>query len=241
MARTRTLAQLQGDLQYLADIQGLTARHDATTQTRMLNQSIQRFRAKLSAEGVAHYLVSTASATWPNGPTSPYHFGVLDLSAVTPNVVQVYAIDVKVGADWYGLDCVDFTARNEYHDTNATRRPPVAFANFQTAKCAVFPASDQSYTYNAWYLPVLTDLSASSDTFDGVAGWEEWVVWDAMIPIINRDQYPQVYAMATAERAERWSDIIRVASRVNRMGAVQRRDTWGDTQYKRRFSRERLP
>lgn len=242
MARERTLGELKGDLRYLADAQGLTLRHTDSDITRALNQSIQRFRGKVSAEGLTHFLLYT-SGTMPVGVTSPFGFGVIDLTAVTPACVQIYGIDVQFsGGCWDALDAVEFTERNRYASEYGNQtRPPVAFANFQTCKAGIFPASDSAYPYVAWYLPLFEDLANDSDAFDGVAGWEEWVVWDATIPMINRDQYPQAYAMATAERAERWNDIIRVAAKVNRGSVTRRRDTWGESMHKRARSRDRWP
>ena len=241
MARERTLTQLLGDLRFLADVQGFTLRHDDTNLTRCLNQSIQRIRGKVSAEGLTHFLQYT-SGTLPVGLTSPFGFGVLDLVAVSPACVQIYGIDVEYcSGEWDSLDAVEFTERNRYASQFGNQtRPPVAFANFQTTKAGIFPASDAAYPYVAWYLPLFTDLQNGSDPFDGIAGWEEWVVWDAMIPLINRDQYPQMYAMATAERQQRWDDIIRVAAKVNRGAVTRRRDTWGESMLKRSRSFSRL-
>lgn len=242
MARTRTLTLLLGDLRYVSDSQGLLGRHTDTSLTRLLNQSIQRLREKVSANGITHFLVSTSTPTMTVGPTAPYHFGVIDFSAVSPNVVRVYGIDVTRNGSTYELDGVPFTARNDYQDGDGARNgPPVAFANFQTAKVAIFPPSDSAYSYVAWYLPVLADLASGSDTFDGVAGWEEWVLWDCLPSMVTRDTHAAVIQLIESRRAELWTDIVRGSHSVNRKAAPQRRDTWGESARKRAFSRERLP
>jgi hypothetical protein len=239
MARTRTLTNLLADIRFLSDTQGLTARHDDTNLTRLLNQSIQRFREKVSTAGINHYLVS-ATGTLTAGVTAPYQFGVLDMTAVSPNVVRVYGLDIKVDNRWHSCDGVEFTRRNEFQDSTGARTGiTVAFANFRTSMLALFPPPAGAYTYVAWYLPVLTDLVNGSDTFDGIAGWEEWPVWDCFIKLINRDQYPQIYEMATRERDSVWADIQKTSARVNRTSYTQRRDTWGETANKQAYSRSR--
>jgi hypothetical protein len=240
MARTRTLTNLLADIRFLADAQGLTSRHDDTNLTRLLNQSIQRFREKVSATGINHYLVH-ATGTLTVGPLSPFHWGSLDLSAVSPNVVRVYGLDLRIdGNRWHSCDGIEFTRRHEYQDqTGARNGITIAFANYQTAKLALFPPPAGAYTYVAWYLPVLADLAGASDTFDGVAGWEEWLYWDVLIKLINRDQYPQAYEMAASERERVWADVQKASGRVNRASFTVRRDTWGEADAKATYSRNR--
>ena len=239
MARTRTLTNLLADIRFLADAQGLTGRHDDTNITRLLNQSIQRFREKVSTAGINHYLVH-ATGTLTVGALAPFQFGSLDLSAVSPNVVRVYGLDIKVDNRWHSLDGVEFTHRNEFQDqTGARNGIPISFANYTTNKLAIFPPPDRTYTYVAWYLPVLADLSAGSDTFDGIAGWEEWLYWDVLIKLVNRDQYPQVYEMAASERERVWGDVQKTSGRVNRASFTTRRDTWGEADNKAAYSRNR--
>ncbi len=106
---------------------------------------------------------------------------------------------------------------------------PRAWAHYQTRKIAIMPASDQAYAYNVWYLPVLADLAADGDTFDGVAGWEDFIVWDVVCRLIIRDQYMTAYQTATQYRQELWADILRNATRVSSAGgAVLGRDSMGD-------------
>jgi hypothetical protein len=54
------------------------------------------------------------------------------------------------------------------------------------------PWSEQSvpggYVFNVYYTPAPTRLSAGSDTFDGIMGWEEWVVLDAAIKCMAKEE-----------------------------------------------------
>lgn len=226
MARTATLTVLLAQVRYLGNIQGMTARHPDADLTRAINQSIQHFREKVSAHGVRNYLVST-TGTITAGATSPYSYTELDLSAKSPAIVRVFGLDITIQGRVIPLEQIDFDSRNDFQDwgTVSLTREPLAYANVSQAKLAIFPASNGTYPYTCWYLPVLADLVSGSDTFDGVVGWEEWVVWDVLLKILQRDEYAAIVAQATAERDRVWADIERNCNPVKSGGIVRRVDS----------------
>lgn len=228
MARTATLTVLRDQIRALSDTQGLTARHTNADLLRAINQSIQHFREKVSAHGSKNYLTH-ATGTLTVGATSPFAFGVLDLSALSPNVVRVYGIELTVNGIVRPLEQVDFDSRNDFQQAEGgtNRGEPVAFANYQKARVAILPASDAAYPYTVWYLPVLADLVADADTFDGFQGWEEWVAWDVLIKLLQRDQYPQLYQTATMERDAIWQTIEKMCNPVRSGGIIRRVDSRG--------------
>lgn len=230
MSRNATLADIRQDITDQADLTGAvgaTKRYKVPLLNRWINQAIQRFRMRLSSEGSTHYLVSTTGTTTV-GATSPFSFYSLDLSAVSPGVVKVYGIDITYSSCIYTLQNVPFATRNDYGGPEHTGIPE-AFANYQTAKVALMPAPNQALAYVAWYLPVLTDLADDSDVFDGVSGWEEYIVWDVVSRMMVRDKYSEAYANAVEYRNGLIEDIIRSANRVNLAGGQHRgRDTLGE-------------
>lgn len=226
MARTVSLTNLLAQIRFLGNIQGMTARHTDADLTRAINQSIQHFREKVSAHGARNYLTH-AVGTLSTGATSPFAFTVLDLAALSPAVVRVFALDITVQGRVVPLEQIDFDSRNDFQDWGAVSmtREPIAYANYQQARLAIFPASNGAYPYTCWYLPVLADLVAGSDTFDGVVGWEEWVACDVLLKVLQRDEYPQVVAMATDMRDRVWADIERNCNPVKSGGIVRRVDS----------------
>jgi len=228
VSRTVTLLQLRTDIAAQADIVGGTARYTTAILNRFINQSIQRFREKLSSEGAQHYLVST-NGTLGIGATSPYPFYVLDLSAVSPSIVRTYGVDVTLNGNIIkSISHVPFASRTDYGGSVVTGEPR-AWAHINTRKLAILPAPNHAYPYVAWYLPVLADLSADGDTFDGVAGWEDFIVWDVVARLIVRDQYMTAFQTASAYKNELWADILRNATRVTSAGgATVARDSMGD-------------
>ncbi len=227
MARNVSLGQLQADILQQAEQAGASTRYVASLLTRWTNQSIQRFREKLSTEGAQHFLVSTTK-TLTAGATSPYPFYALDLSSESPSLIRTYAVDLTVNGITKTLVHVPFADRDKYGGPNTTSEP-VAWANYQTRKVAIMPAPSQSYTAVVWYLPVLPDLALDSDTFDGVAGWEDYITWDVVGRILVKENNPEQLQLAESQKSTIWQDIVRAATRVSHAGgAVLGQDTFAE-------------
>jgi len=183
--RTVTLAQLRQDIQNQADIAGLTARHGATLLNRLTNQSIQRFRERISGEGARHFL-TVATGTMLTGATPGFPFYSLNAGAISSGIVRVYGVDVKTqGGAWKRLEHTTFEDRTSFGGGHpASIGEPRVWAEYQTTKLAIMPPPDRPYEFVVWYLPQLNDLQSDAATFDGVSGWEDYVVWDVVCRII---------------------------------------------------------
>jgi hypothetical protein len=237
VARTKTLAQLRALVQWQPDTSGLTLRHSTADLNTEINQSIQRFREMVSDNGLPYYL-TTETVTMPVGPTSPYAFGVLSLSAVTPSVLRVYGLDITVSGEVMSLDAVDFRERNSFQSRELSGNgTPIAFTMWDDSNVAILPASDSAYSGTLWYLPVAADLSADADTFDGKAGWETWIVWDVVHKLCVRDSYVQMIPVVLAERDRVQGEVLRRSRSLQRVGPMTKRDTRGEKRAKAILSR----
>jgi hypothetical protein len=228
MARTVTLLQLRNDIRWQSDNVGFTARHSDADITRAINQSIQRFRLMLSQHGDRKFLVAN-TGTLTAGATSPYPFGVLNTSAWNPQIVRLFGFDITVQGRVIPLELVPFDMRNDFQRAEtgtSANSPPVALAQFGSESYAILPASDGAYAYTAWYLPVLADLANDADTFDGVAGWEEWVKWDCVQKLNSRDTNAKAYQIAQSEQVQVWG-VIAAACPTKQGGVVRRYDSRG--------------
>lgn len=226
--RTVTLAQLRQDIQNQADIAGLTTRHGATLITRLANQSIQHFREDLSNEGCRHFL-TVATGTTTTGATSGFPFYSLNAGSLASGIVRVYGIDIKTqGGSWKRLEHASFEERTNYGGGHPSSiGEPRVWAEYGTTKLAILPPPDRAYDFVVWYLPILNDLAIDADTFDGVAGWEDYVTWDVVVRLMVRDQLP-TYQVAVQERADIRERVLRSATRVTTAGgAVVGRDSMG--------------
>lgn len=225
MSRTRTLTELISDIRTQSNTQGVTVRHTDADITRAINQSIQRHRREVSQEGITNYL-SAYSSTLTAGATSPHAFGVLDLSSgPSPALVRLYGLDITVDGVARTLKSVSFSERNDY---GSQADVPEAWAPMTTYKVAILPAPASTYTYVAHYLGKLTDLSAGADTFDGIEGAEDVIVWDVCVRLVARDQYPNAYGMFKAEFASAQQSVLATAKQVGKGVVHRRRDTWAE-------------
>ena len=213
-------------------------RNDEPSLTRVLNQSIQAFREWISDNGFAYYLVP-ATGVCPIGATAPYAFGLLTISSISPGVVRVYGVDLTVNNVVYSLDAVAFAERNGFQgflsDTSKTGIP-TNFTMYDNNKISLLPPAQAAYPYTLWYLPVAQDLSADSDTFDGIAGWEEWLVWDVCVKLAFRESDQIKLAMA-GERDRIQAAILKRSRHLQRQGPMIKRDTRGEKMDKKRFLR----
>jgi hypothetical protein len=220
---------LRDDVRTQADLIGLTLRHTDAQLTRFINQAINAFREDISAEGIAHFLTS-ATGTTVVGVTSGFPFQTLSLAALSPNVVRVYGVDIRLtDGRWITLRSVDFTERTQYQCRDDSGGAiPEAFASITTYTVALLPAPGTALTYRVWYLPVATDLSADADAFDGVTGWEDYVVMEVCLRTVVRDRHAEAYALLSAERDRCWRRVLKGSSRVNAAGGtLVRVDTLG--------------
>jgi len=205
VARTRTLTQMLADVRWQADQVGATLRHTDADLTRAINQSIQRWREWVSEQGWPLYL-TPFSSTLTVGPTAPYAFGTLDMSGWTGGpVLHVYQLECTVNGQVLDIPQIPFEQRNQYQGifgpvpTGATQSIPVGFFRYGN-KLGIVPPPQSAYPYTGWFMGLFPDLVAGSDTFDGIAGWEEWLNWDVLVKILVRDREGGIYALATSER-----------------------------------------
>lgn len=218
MARTRTLAQLEADVLWQADREGTALRNASAQVRRAINQSIAEFREAVSESGDPYFLTKSQGSL-SVGPTSPYHFALLDLSSLSPAHLRVYGFDVNVNGFWRSLDPAMFRERNDVQLMQAGGSSiPLQFFQFDRSSVGYAPASDAAYNYLLWYLPVHADLTADADAFDGMNGWEDWVVFNAVARLLLRDRDAHLERFE-AERARILARVLHVARQRQRAGA----------------------
>jgi len=66
------------------------------------------------------------------------------------------------------------------------------------------PTPTSSQAVNVWYIPKPTALAVDADTFDGINGWEEYVIIDVAIKMRVKEESPvQELLLAKKEMKER--------------------------------------
>lgn len=235
MARTRTLTLLRDDVRRVADIRNSTTRHPDGDIDRLINQAVQELREIASVNG--HGLYTTIAAL-----TTTAGVGAVSIASLT-SFLRLLALDVIVDGKARTVDEFSLRERNDSGGLGATafaapdaeRGVPRTFRLVRDT-IALLPVPDAAYALNLWYLPAHTDMASGSDTFDGQAGWEDYVVWHAAAQIGLRDKNATLVQLANAERAKIEQRIVATAPKRYNATVGRRIDTRGRRRAGRRYA-----
>lgn len=180
MAATRTLAELRTEARQRADMEQDDDFVTDTELTRMVNQSIRElYDLLLEALGQEFFYTTgtisvVAGTTAYNLPTTFY---------------QLLGVDVSLGAgDYMALRPFSFHERNEEMSGFGWGYPVAARYRIMGTQIHFRPTPTQAETVLVHYIPYPTSLSGDSDTFDGINGWEEYVIVDVAAKMIEKEE-----------------------------------------------------
>lgn len=234
MSRAIRMEDLEADIRWQADHERADLRHTSAKIRRAANQSIQNFRELISDNGFSYFLTSNSGnftvgrAADPGGSGNLFAWGTLEMESIEPAVVRVYGLDIEYNNLVEELTAVQFNERNYYSRVYSQQHFPVAFFGYNENTLGILPPPDRDYKYNLWYLPLLPDLLGDDDEFNpGVPGADQWIVWDVMIKLLNRDNFPDLIQSAMIERNRMWEDILHRATAHQRADPPRRLDTRG--------------
>lgn len=176
MARTRTLTELIAEVRERGDFRSV--RHPDADITRRINQSIAELYDLLVSVNQDYFLdsddISVVSGT--------------DSYSLDTAFFKVLGVDVQFGSNWYPVRKFQWAERNQYQDGGTSQRD-VRY-RIMGQKLYLRPTPRWSGTVRVWFIPAPTVLSAGSDTFDGISGWEEYVIVDCVIKGKLKDEEP---------------------------------------------------
>lgn len=184
MATTKTLGQLQTDVRQAADMEGSTFVTDVEL-TSYINASAYELYDVLIQHYGDDYFVAAPSTITTDGTNDAY--------ALPTDFYKLRGVDLRLSASndsWIPLVQFQFAERNVNQFQNIQgyygrsnlryrlRGPNVWFTPM--------PAGGQ--TIRLWYVPRWTELALSTDTLDGVSGWTEYVIVDAAIKCLRKEE-----------------------------------------------------
>lgn len=253
MARTRTLAQLRSDVVDRADETdgGSGGRYTSVRLNRYINQAIQKYRAIVNGSGANDFFMKRTGLLTMDPSTTR------DAAGWSPNMYIPRPTDfsVLIGIDVYisgsggqitSLQPYDSVERNMFREdptflaTNSIGQPVYyrlgGTNNTGIGLIQLLPYTGGAYQYEIFYVPLFTDLSSDSDTFDGVAGFEEYVVDCAALMCLQKEgNVSALYSSIAADVKEMEKSM---AFKIATMGGVTRRmDTRGRRIDNRRYVR----
>ena len=200
MPRNVTLLDLRTRVRQRANMENSTFVTDSEVSS-LVNEGIAGlYNLLVQARGQEYYAANTSIATVANQ-------SVYDLPA---EFYQLLDITALISSETYKLkryQMADIAALSHPGVTSPSTLPKYRIrGEFNTTTNVVhlqiLPIPDQVYTISVYYVPAPVLLSADSDTCDGIAGFEEWVVLDAAIRCLQKEESDVSFLAAEREKVE---------------------------------------
>lgn len=203
MARTVTLTSLLAQVRQRADIESATARHPDSQLTEYINQSWAELHDEL-AQSVQDYLVTSSTISVVNGT---------DTYSLPATFYKLRAIFVTVGSSYIELHPFHIQEIGKYQYAGGWYTDAPMAYHLTGSNILFKPTPNGAYTVTLYFTPAPARVSVVSETFDGIAGWEEFVVWDSAAKVMARDERDPSYAQGKAR--EQLQRITRMAATRN--------------------------
>lgn len=125
---------------------------------------------------------------------------------VPTDFYKLVGVDFQIDSTrWRALEPFSVRERNVYRNL-----PTIGFPGYELkywlrgSSFDLLPVPTAAWTLKLWYVPKRTQLALDTDTFDGVNGWEEYVVVDAAIKAtVAEEGDPSALMQAKAALLER--------------------------------------
>jgi hypothetical protein len=182
MANTVTLADLKLRARERADMVNSNFISDSELNS-FVNSAYSELYDLIVSRFEDYYTTST-SATVASGassiplPSDFYKFRGLDR-----------AINASTG-DYYSVDKFNFRERNSRNRGLLTSTRGVTSVEYRLVGSVIelTPENSAPGTYKLWYVPTFTRLTTDTDTVDGINGYEEYIVVDAAIKMLSKEE-----------------------------------------------------
>jgi len=186
MARNVTLSELQSQARQRADQENSNFISDSELQG-YINASIAELHDMLvSSYGGdynldTHFFVTSNSVDEYDLPSDFYKLRGVDIN--TSN-------DVSASNGWHVLKPFTFEERNDGDLNFSSRSTFLDFSRYRMVKDSIrfSPTPDGGNAVRLWYVPSAAVLTGSAETLDGVNGFEEYVIVDAAIKMMQKEE-----------------------------------------------------
>lgn len=184
MATTMTLAELRTAVRQRADMVNSQFVTDSEL-TSYVNQSIfELYDLLVQKYGDNYYVANPHTFSTSNGT---------DQYALPSDFYKLLGVEVAVsgGQDSYiTMKPFNFSARNRYSYPGISGYLGIYNLQYRLNGNNLFlmPSPQGGQTVRVWYVPKMTTLSADGDTLEGISGWTEYVIIDAAIKCMQKEE-----------------------------------------------------
>ncbi len=179
-----TLAQLRTESRQRADMSNSEFVSDSELNS-YINNSLSELHDMLIQAYDGDYYVNEVEFT-TSGNASEYA-----LSSVIPagDFYKLRGIDAKLNNSyWFTLAPFMFNERNRDQDTTA--RLGIVNVKYRLVGSNIMftPIPDDNIPVKIWYIPIAQVLSSDSDSFDDMNNFSEYVIVDAAIKMLQKEE-----------------------------------------------------
>lgn len=137
--------------------------------------------------------------------TTPYTFttdGTTSQYSLPPNFDKLVGVDLALNATsnaYVTIQKFDFISRNRYVYPNITSTFAGVFNlryRLVGSTLMFIPTPSAGQQVRVWYIPRMTQLLKDTDQLDGVSGWIEYVIVDAAIKALQKEESDVTVLMA---------------------------------------------
>lgn len=144
--------------------------------------------------------------------SNPYSFTTesgTDTYDLPPDFYKLIGVDVQVnGSDWMPVKKYDFLSRNRGQEGYSIH---YVMYRLIGSKIRFTPTPHGSHNVRLWYIPVCNELSEDEDTFDGINGWEEYVIVDVAIKMLQKEESDVSVLLLQKEKLEKRIESMKEA------------------------------
>jgi len=175
MARNVTLSGLRDRIYELGELR--EAYVSKTALREEINQSIAELY-DLVVQADQGYYESTDTITVVSG-TASY--------SLPTDYYKTIGVDVQRsdGSTWINLRRYNHTERNKYSNYGGGINREWTEYRVRGGNIVFTPSPTWSGSARHFYIPTPTKLTDDGDTFDGVAGWDDYVVYDCLVKFVG--------------------------------------------------------
>jgi uncharacterized protein YfkK (UPF0435 family)/uncharacterized protein YdcH (DUF465 family) len=181
MARTVTLSSIRTQVRQRADMVNSTF-VDNDEINQFINNSITELYDLLVQKFGNEYFLNTYSFSTVAGT---------DSYALPTDFYKLTGVDILVnGTDYLTLRPFMFSERNRFNGSVSRNILGVSDLRYRLlgSNIKFVPIPDSLQTIRLWYIPYVAELVSDSDTLNGVNGYEEYVIVDAAMKCLQKEE-----------------------------------------------------
>ena len=171
---------------------------------RLINASVRRFFTLLVSARGQGYFQATTSFSLQNG---------ISIYPLEVDFFQLLTVSAVIGSETVTMHPYMEEERNAYLQTPYVWGPGVPmYYRLQGGNISFIPTPTGAASIILKYIPVPAPLSASmpNQTIDGIAGWDDFVVWDVVSAMLAKEESDNSFAISQREMIR--ADIMGLAA-----------------------------